>query len=408
MHSPHYLKIQSKYIACVQTHNPNMIVAEVLSKHPYHIDALMTMAELFRHTGDHAQSQDFLERALFAMESAFHPHFSPQTFQYRLTAAGMPSPQMFLMDFSLDANKPLFVALNQHVQSLSKRGCHRAAFELVKLLFKLDLRDPCGALLRMDYVAIRADRCSWLLSFIEAFENVHCCDDDDGDTDGNGDGGGEAGKRSLSTMPSFCYGGALAAFLLELGEGESRKKSRDRGAAAERQGDDAKSADESLAIALCLCPGVLLKLLAKLPISTSDSEWPYAMTSPFFVAGNADCASPTLCHLSNIYVERSAVLWRGKPEQDFLKKAAVRVARAAENAPTTGGGSRCIGGLTVGAWAAAREASFPPSDVNEYAHLRVADFSDSASGNNQLHEAVPEIRMMLGVGAGEFDGEFED
>ena len=49
--SAHYASIQRRYTACVATHDPNMIMHEVLQKHPYRVDSLMTMVELYRHMG---------------------------------------------------------------------------------------------------------------------------------------------------------------------------------------------------------------------------------------------------------------------------------------------------------------------------------------------------------------------
>ena len=42
------------------------------------------------------------------------------------------------------------------LQSLSRRGLHATALEVCKLLLKLDRRDPMGAVLCINYFAIRA------------------------------------------------------------------------------------------------------------------------------------------------------------------------------------------------------------------------------------------------------------
>lgn len=42
------------------------------------------------------------------------------------------------------------------MQALSRRGCHSSALEVTKLLLALDPEDPMGALLMMDYSALRA------------------------------------------------------------------------------------------------------------------------------------------------------------------------------------------------------------------------------------------------------------
>ncbi len=43
-------------------------------------------------------------------------------------------------------------------QALSRRGCHRAALEVCKLLLALEPQDPLGGLYLVDYLAVRAGR----------------------------------------------------------------------------------------------------------------------------------------------------------------------------------------------------------------------------------------------------------
>ena len=45
------------------------------------------------------------------------------------------------------------------MQSLSRRGLHRTALAVCKLLLALDSDDPLGALCTIDYLALRAGRC---------------------------------------------------------------------------------------------------------------------------------------------------------------------------------------------------------------------------------------------------------
>lgn len=48
----------------------------------------------------------------------------------------------------------------RYTQSLSRRGLHRTALELCKLLLALNGDDPLGALCTIDYLALRAGRCA--------------------------------------------------------------------------------------------------------------------------------------------------------------------------------------------------------------------------------------------------------
>ena len=44
------------------------------------------------------------------------------------------------------------------MQALSRRGLHRTALEVCKLLLALNVDDPLGALCTVDYLALRAGR----------------------------------------------------------------------------------------------------------------------------------------------------------------------------------------------------------------------------------------------------------
>jgi hypothetical protein len=92
----------------------------------------------------HCFAEEMLERALYALEMSWHPSFSP-------AAANVALPYS-------EQNAPLFICLFRYTQSLSRRGLHRTALEVCKLLLALDSDDPLGALCTIDYLALRAGR----------------------------------------------------------------------------------------------------------------------------------------------------------------------------------------------------------------------------------------------------------
>lgn len=152
----------------------------IVDQHPYHIDSLLTLAELYRQMGESQSAADLLERCLFALEYALHPLFNITTGRCKL-------------DYGWDPNKPLFIALFKHMQHLYRRGCHRTALEVCKLLLSLDQDDPMGSILCIDYFAIRAEQYKWLQRFVQEYGT----------------------DRSLSLLPSFSYSLALAQFQIE-------------------------------------------------------------------------------------------------------------------------------------------------------------------------------------------------
>jgi len=154
----------------------------IVNQHPYHIDSLLTLAELYRQMGESQRSADLLERCLYALECAWHPWFNVTTGRCRL-------------DFGWNPNKSLFVSLFKHMQHLDRRGCHRTALEVCKLLLSLDSDDPMGALFCIDYFAVRADQYQWLQRLVHEY----------------------GADRSLSLLPSFSLSLALAQFHIESG-----------------------------------------------------------------------------------------------------------------------------------------------------------------------------------------------
>jgi tetratricopeptide (TPR) repeat protein len=177
--SSSYQEVQKKYEECSASHDPNTIVM-LVNQHPYHIDSLLTLAEVYRRMGESQRSADLLERCLYALEYAWHPWFNITTGRCRL-------------DYGWDPNKPLFVALFNHMQHLYRRGCHRTALEVCKLLLSLDPDDPMGSIFCIDYFAIRAEQYKWLQRFVREY----------------------GADRSLSLLPNFSYAFALAQFHVE-------------------------------------------------------------------------------------------------------------------------------------------------------------------------------------------------
>lgn len=59
--------------------------------------------DLYRHMGENSYAEEMLARALYALECAWHPAFSPAAAACRL-------------DYEDEANRPLFTALFRHLQ----------------------------------------------------------------------------------------------------------------------------------------------------------------------------------------------------------------------------------------------------------------------------------------------------
>lgn len=336
VHSPTYSQSQRAFEAAKAINDINGI-ASILQHHPYHIDSLLTMAEYFAVLGEQQMSADAIARCLYALECAWHPMFNPLLGNCQLK-------------FKHDTNKPIFTALFTHMKNLARRGCHRSALEVCKLLLSLDSDDPMGAIFCIDYFALRAEEYAWLEKFSEEYKS----------------------DNSIWLFPNFSYSLAICRFYLE------REACKDDCVDAEKS-----SSSDLMKQALMLHPSVIKKLVAKVPLK--DRTWQDILNHAFF--RSEQTGIPSQDHLINIYVERNYLIWRLPDLQKLLSGAAKLVIETLESNKSE-----------VNDWACVRKEAFS-SEKNEYGHLLVSDFSDSLSSipreNLQQFMGVP--RMMEGM-----------
>ena len=63
------------YQRAVASHDPNNLHA-LLQYWPWHVDALLALSDVYHYAGEGSKSAELLERALYAMEGAWHPWFA--------------------------------------------------------------------------------------------------------------------------------------------------------------------------------------------------------------------------------------------------------------------------------------------------------------------------------------------
>lgn len=313
--SSSYVQAQRAFEAAKAIHDFNAI-ASVLLYHPYHLDSLLTIAEYFKIVGEHQMSADAIGKCLYALECAWHPLFPPWQGNIQLK-------------YNHETNRPLFKALFIHMNNLERRGCHRSALEVCKLLLSLDIDDPMGAMFCVDYFALRAEEYSWLEEFSEKYKS----------------------DNSLWLFPNFSFSLAICRFYLM--QEDLRKDMPD---------DDAKASSvDLLKQALMLHPSVLKGLVTKVPLK--DRFWIKTVEHRFFRSEHMGI--PSLDHLINIYIERNYLIWRFPGLQKLLRDTVELVIETVETNRSD-----------TEDWACVRKEAFS-SAKNEYGHLLVSDFSDS-------------------------------
>lgn len=294
-HSSSYEQAQRAFQAAQAIHDLNG-VASVLIHHPYHIESLITMADYFKFVGEHDMASDAIGKCLYGLERAWHPMFTPFQGNCRL-------------EFNHETNKLFFKTLFTHMRNMDRRGCHRSALEVCKLLLSLDTNDPVGALFCVDYFALRAEEYAWLEQFSEEYRN----------------------DNSLWLFPNFSYSLAIARVYLEKMESSSSSEATHI--------DTSKSSSlDLMKQALKLHPTVLKKLVDKVPLK--DQAWTKILKHSYFRSDESKILS--LDHLINIYVERNYLIWRLPDVQKLLRSAADLVIESLEQDGTEAESWLCV------------------------------------------------------------------
>jgi len=337
-----YRAQQSLYEEVQATHDPNAVAA-MLRSHPFHLDALLSMADVYRAMAEHAYADEMIERCVYALEMAWPPGF--------LSAAGHGVARVAYNE----TNEPLFIALFRYMQNMGRRGLHRTALEVCKLILQLDDNDPMGVFQTIDYFAVRAGQYEYLQKLLEGQG-----------TDGD--------SGAVALLPNMVFSLALSKWYQENKE------------------PDRSESENLLVKAILLHPLIVVRLQAKLAEQGvgKDSKWVDALRHPIYAQASAG-GNAGLSHLVAIFVERQNALWKAGPVQEWLF-GAVRKACASnsDDLPNK---------VDAATWAAIREQAFPPNEDNTYSHLRLFEYSDSAP------RLPPEEIHGLGLGLGQGGGQ---
>lgn len=211
-HNENYRHVQRKFLTAVESMDSDNII-KIVNQQPYHVDSLIQISELCKQFGE-AMASDFIEHAILALESAFHPSFCSLTGNSRV-------------DYRRQENRSLYIALFKHAQYLEGRACSRTALEIAKLILTFDpVNDPLAMILIVDYYALRAKQYEWLVKLYDEWDPTN----------------------NLSQLPNMAYSYALALFYLHKGQSQS------------------ELADKALQYAVLMFPGLVRPLLDALSV----------------------------------------------------------------------------------------------------------------------------------------------
>jgi hypothetical protein len=156
VHSTAYRDAQRQYEIAVASMDPQRLVV-LMQQNPYHIATLLQISEIAKHEGSHAESGDFLERALFSFGRAVHSTFAHHLSQGKAR-----------LDFKRPENRELFLAIWRYTQNLTMRSTWRTVYEWAKMLLSIAPHlDPYRMELVLDQYALRARQPQHYLDLID-------------------------------------------------------------------------------------------------------------------------------------------------------------------------------------------------------------------------------------------------
>jgi len=224
IHGGQYKAVQGAYEECQASFDPNQVAA-LLQHHPYHLDALLTMHDLYRSMGENAAADEMLERCVYAIEMSWQHVFN-----------NLIQPGLLYLEYDI-MSAPIFIGLFKWVQSLTRRGLHKTGLEVGKLLLGLNDEDPMGVLFCIDYLAVRCRQYGFLEQFVKSYDS------------------------STALMPNMMFSVALAAWYKEQEQGNNNGGSSKDGGSG-----------ELLKKAVAVHPLGALKLIDKVRWTTTTSS----------------------------------------------------------------------------------------------------------------------------------------
>ncbi|KAJ1806230.1 hypothetical protein LPJ56_006421 [Coemansia sp. RSA 2599] len=186
---------------------------------------------------------------------------------------------------------------------MARRGCWRTAFEVNKVLLSLDpVQDPYGALLTLDFHALKSKQYEYVCQFVDGW------------------------TWSSVELPNLAYSRALAGFMREGGAGKRGSAQKQGRQDADRR--SSASSTDLLVEAILTFPTVVPPLISKANIDVD----PVVLTHPYFQDEHIPDSSE-LTHMQlvvQLFVERHSSLYRtpetGRWLQEGLVLALERIA----------------------------------------------------------------------------------
>lgn len=188
----------------LRSQDPNLLVQYLHRQSQFSVDGHLVLADHNRSQGSHEEALKRVRRAVYALECALHPDFSPFQATGFGTAALRPRVRLRINDSPEWLGWTWLRALWLYMQGLAGQGMHRTALEVCKLILAATLpRDPLRGLLWFDYLCLRSKQFEALTNLTSNAGPMYSLSSSDE----------FVGHRLDLAFPNIAYSIALAVFL---------------------------------------------------------------------------------------------------------------------------------------------------------------------------------------------------
>ena len=200
------------------------LLQRYLQRSPFSLEGLLVMAEHHRRQGGYDQARELIRRAIYTVECAFAPDFSPFETLDVGSQSSRPRVRLQMPDRSAPSAHSAHSALDwpgwswlralwMHMHCLAGQGMHRTSLEVCKLLLAATLpQDPLRALLWLDHLCLRSRQYNTIADLSVSLARI-CGLTSQGSEASEGSEGSEMKETLELAFPNFAYSVGLAGIL---------------------------------------------------------------------------------------------------------------------------------------------------------------------------------------------------
>lgn len=149
------------YASVVMTPDPDALI-QLLQQHPYHVETLLQVAQIFLRQGNNkATSNALVEKCLFVFDRSFNKRF------HELLQEG--KSELVRLPYETFTNRQFYLCLFRIITGMAERSTFFTALNYCKLLWGLcPDGDPVGVRYFVDHYALLSEEYEWLVNVAQS------------------------------------------------------------------------------------------------------------------------------------------------------------------------------------------------------------------------------------------------